>query len=92
VREPGCEFDPATATRAMMPPGINDRGQFALSFKRPAGLTGVSYRIESSPTLSEPWSAIPPEDWIVQPHGDGTETIIAREPFPPEKTATCSCG
>jgi hypothetical protein len=76
-------LDPTTSTPAMLPLGIHDGGRFALSFKRPAALPGVRYRVESSPTLSEPWSAIPPVDWIIQPHSDGTETIIAREPFPP---------
>jgi hypothetical protein len=77
-------LNPTTATTGMLPlGGINDGGRFALSFKRPAGLAGVRYRVESSPTLSEPWTAIPPEAWIVQPHEDGTETVIARDPFPP---------
>ncbi|MCW1885589.1 Ig-like domain-containing protein [Luteolibacter flavescens] len=76
-------LDPAAATPAMLPRPRSHDGRFALSFKRPAGLPGVSYQVESSTTLAPPWQSVPPEDWIIQPHEDGTETIIVRDPLLP---------
>jgi hypothetical protein len=74
-------LDPSTATPAALPRHTTHGGRFALTFTRPVGRGGVIYRVESSTSLAATWQAMPEENLLIQPNGDGTETVIA--PAPP---------
>lgn len=76
-------LDPATASPAMSVQGIQHEGRFALQFTRPSGLGGVRYQVDSSPALGPPWEVIEEASFIVLPQGNGSETVIARDPSLP---------
>jgi len=73
-------LEPGSAIRSALPRGIDDEGHFALMFTRPVGVEGVGYQVESSTSLESVWEAMGWEKITIVPNGDGTETVIAREP------------
>jgi DNA-binding beta-propeller fold protein YncE len=75
--------DPADADVTMLPQSTVSDGGFALVFKRPAGgAAGLAYYIDSSPGLDGAWSLLDAQHITITPNGDGTETVVARDPLP----------